>query len=89
MHIKQLKYLLFKIVNLGVDDSLSYVEERRVKLLNVIIFSLLSFLIFFSILNFFQGRYTLLLGDIISIILVCIPAIILQYKKNIHQQKRW
>lgn len=82
MLIQILKNIKDKLIKLGVDQSINYVELRRIKLLNVIVFSLLIILSFFAFLNLFNGRYSLMIGDIVSIILVCIPAIILQHKKK-------
>lgn len=82
MFLRNYKYLKKIMVDFGIDPDLPYMEKRKAKLLNVIIFAMLFFFAFFAVLNVFRGRPELITGDVSSILLVCIPAMILQYKKK-------
>ncbi len=82
MFLSSVKYLKKILVDFGINQDLPYMEKRKAKLLNVIIFAMFIFFVFFAILNIISGRPELIIGDVSSIFLVCIPAIILQYKKK-------
>jgi signal transduction histidine kinase len=70
------------LIGWGLDTNLSYIEQRKIKLLNVINFSLIFILIVFSIYNLVLNRQILLLSDLIVICAVCVPIILLQKKKK-------
>ena len=77
-----IRNILNKLINFGLNPNLGYLEQRKVKLLNVIVFSLLVLLLFFSVLNIIQGRYNLLIGDLVSIVFVVLPSLYFQYKQK-------
>ena len=73
---------IYKLINFGVDFNIAYIEQRKIKLLNVINFSLLFVLLIFTFYNILSERYLLLLSDLISIAVVCLPIFILQKTKK-------
>ncbi|HNQ67539.1 MAG TPA: HAMP domain-containing sensor histidine kinase [Bacteroidales bacterium] len=70
------------MVNFGVDQNLPYLELRKVKLLNVIVFSVTAILLIFMIINFVIGNYVLAISDIIMLFIVSAPSVYLQYKHH-------
>lgn len=75
------KNFFTKLSYFGIDENLPYLELRRYRLINVIVFSVTFFLIFFTILNFIIGNQILAIFDLSLVFLVSIPSLILQYKK--------
>lgn len=70
------------LINFGINPSLSYWDERKAKLLNVIVFSISLILLIFLAINLFQKNYFLAISDIAMILVICIPSWILQYKNK-------
>ncbi|MDD3859376.1 MAG: HAMP domain-containing sensor histidine kinase [Bacteroidales bacterium] len=74
--------LLKKLVNFGVDPKLPYLELRKVKLLNVIVFSVTGILLIFMVINFVTQNYVLAISDIVMLFIVSVPSWYLQFKHH-------
>jgi signal transduction histidine kinase len=61
---------------------MSYWDERKAKLLNVIVFSVSAILLIFLCINLVQGNNILAICDVLLFIIVCIPSWILQLKQK-------
>lgn len=57
-------------------------DLRKAKLLNVIVFSISIILLFFLAINIIEKNYFLATTDIILFFIVCIPSLLLQYKRK-------
>lgn len=73
--------LLNRIVGFGIDNNLPYLEMRKARLMNVIVFSITAILFFFMILNIVIGNYFLAVSDVVMFLIVCLPSLYLQYKR--------
>lgn len=73
--------LFNRVVNFGVDQKLPYLELRKARLMNVIIYSVSVFLLLFIGINIIIGNYFLAISDFLMLFIVCLPSLILQYKK--------
>lgn len=80
--LKYIGELFKKLVNFGVDSNLPYLELRKVKLLNVIVFSVTGILLIFMVINFIIGNYFLAISDIVMLFIVSVPSWYLQYKHH-------
>jgi len=77
-----LSVFLYRLANFGIDKNLPYLELRKAKLLNVIVFSVTGILLLFMVINFIIGKYVLAVSDIIMLFSVSAPSIYLQYKHH-------
>ncbi len=80
--IEKIKGLFTKLVDFGVDPDLPYLELRKAKLMNVIVFSITAILLFFMVLNLAIENYFLAISDVVLFVLVCVPSWYLQYKRH-------
>lgn len=51
--------LWFTIANIGVSDELEYLEKKKIQVTNLVISLGLPLFLYFTIVNFFDGRYLL------------------------------
>lgn len=72
---------LNRIVGFGIDSNLPYLEMRKARLLNVIVFSIAAILFCFMIINLVIGNYFLAISDVVVFLIVCLPSLYLQYKR--------
>ena len=79
---KKISDFINVLINFGVDKNLTYLELRKAKLLNVIVWSISIVLVMFFIINLFEKKYFLAISDILLLIFVSIPSLILQYKNK-------
>jgi signal transduction histidine kinase len=77
----ELNDFLNRMVGFGIDNSLPYLEMRKARLMNVIVFSITIILLFFMVLNIIIGNYFLAISDVVMFIIVCLPSLFLQYKR--------
>ncbi|MDD3685321.1 MAG: HAMP domain-containing sensor histidine kinase [Bacteroidales bacterium] len=73
--------VLNRLVGFGIDMSLPYLEMRKARLMNVIVFSITFILLFFMVLNIIIGNYFLAISDVVMFFIVCLPSLYLQYKR--------
>jgi signal transduction histidine kinase len=73
--------LLNRVVGFGIDSQLPYLEMRKARLMNVIVFSITAILFSFMILNIVIGNYFLAISDVVMFFIVCLPSLYLQYKR--------
>ncbi|MCL7987810.1 HAMP domain-containing histidine kinase [Sphingobacterium sp. lm-10] len=67
--------------HLGVDPQMTYMEIKRVHMVNLIAISCVPAMFFFSIVNFFEGRYFLSLINMANS-LFCLSVLFLQHYKR-------
>lgn len=80
--LKKIKKIIDVLVDFGVDENLPYLEACKVKLLNVAVWVISVVLVIFLIVNLFEKNYFLAVSDVLLFIFVCIPSLILQYKRK-------
>ncbi len=80
--IDKIKHISKVLVDFGVDSQLPYLELRKAKLMNLIVFSISGILAFFLVLNIVIENYFLAIADVLVFVLVCIPSWYLQYKRH-------
>lgn len=73
--------MLNRLVGFGIDMNLPYLEMRKARLMNVIVFSITFILLFFLVLNLIIGNYFLAISDVVMFFIVCLPSLFLQYKR--------
>ncbi|WP_157558002.1 sensor histidine kinase [Niabella aurantiaca] len=57
--LKYVNQVWNSIVNVGILPAMPFVESRRTKLLNLLALPCIPFMLFYTVVNFVQGRYVL------------------------------
>ncbi|MBL6448453.1 PAS domain-containing sensor histidine kinase [Fulvivirga sp. 29W222] len=75
----EVKQSLFHLANLGIKEGQTIVQQRRIRLLNVITLISLGLSLFFLIIDFFLGVYYQAFMNLGAIVFVAIPVLYLNH----------
>jgi signal transduction histidine kinase len=79
--LQKIRYFILSCINIGITDNLSFIETKKIQLLNAVLCSGLPLNIFFAVLNFFQGKKILAIINIFLALGAIIILLINHYQR--------